>query len=520
MYSPVEMAMGENQPTKSIRQPLVTTRIGMFYFVVALCALIFGLLAISLPKLQGLQSMMWVATVAVCSLSGIISMRSVKTLRTIETELRRNTGQPNRWESVRPIIGEDPVTLAWNELLSEAGSNTAPSPSVEETTPSESVTLSRAMTGLPVAWVITDLDGRMLNINPPACNLFSLPEDANHVGRDLIDLLGLREGGDSAVAKRGRLLGNVRMIQERHHITVAGERLYLRIARSRLDGHFGDGEGLAWVLTDVTQQELASKARDQYLLKTTRELHDPLDLLKSATETLQSLDPEQSELRDECCGTLEAESERVLRLAEQLLSVGSMEAGSLVANRCELDVSLLLTQAIEQLRTMADQKRITIRVDVTTASPSVFGDREKLHAAIVNVIGNAVKYTPIGGEVDLRICLEHPWLRLHVQDNGPGIEPEDAPRVFDKFYRGNHNVNREVPGTGLGLAFTREVARTHGGDVELETAVGRGCTFTLSLPSSGSVASSRETGEDVGDQDDALAIGLTPTRALEHHREG
>ncbi|MEM6468567.1 MAG: HAMP domain-containing sensor histidine kinase [Planctomycetota bacterium] len=483
--------MGESSFSSPIRQPLVTTRIGMFYFVVALCALVFGLLAISLPKLPGLQSMMWVATVAVCSLSGLISMRSVRTLRIIETELQRNAGESSRWQTVRPILGDDTITRAWNELLAEAEKSRPLHAPVEATLDEDSLVLSRAMPSLPVAWVITDVDGRMLQINPAACNLFSLPEDANHVGRDLMDLLGLRAGGDSVASKRGRLLSNVRMIHERHHITISGERLYLRIARSRLDSRNGDGEGLAWVLTDVTQQELASKARDQYLLKTTRELRDPLDRIKAGSEKLQSIGPDQIETRDECCDTLAVESERVLRLAEQLLSVGSMEAGSLVANRCELDVSQLVNHAIDQLRNMADQKRITVRVETSGSSLSVFGDREKLHAAVVNVIGNAVKYTPVGGAVNVQLCLEHPWLNLFIQDNGPGIDPEETERVFDKFYRGNHSVNREIPGTGLGLAFTREVVRTHGGDVELDTVVGRGSTFKLSLPSSGSVENTR-----------------------------
>ncbi|MEM0926012.1 MAG: sensor histidine kinase, partial [Planctomycetota bacterium] len=139
--------------------------------------------------------------------------------------------------------------------------------------------------------------------------------------------------------------------------------------------------------------------------------------------------------------------------------------------------------------------------------------REKLHAAIVNVIGNAVKYTPVGGAVDIRLCLEHPWLILLVQDNGPGIESEDAPRVFDKFYRGSHAVNREIPGTGLGLAFTREVIRTHGGDVELETTLGRGTTFKLSLPSSGSSSNTPENDAEVPRSDLDRLEAVEPMRA-------
>lgn len=472
--------------TQAGRRPLVTTRIGFLFCVAALCALVCGLAACSVPQLKAFQSMMWVATVAVCSLTGLISMRSVRTLRTIETELLRNGGQPQRWKSVRPIIGQDQITDSWNELLREAESaQNADSDRAPASLDQEAITLARAMRGLPTAWVITDLDGRLLFISPPACSLFSLPEDANHVGRDLLDLLGLRAGDDAVIAKRQRLLSNVRMIQERHQVSMGGERVHLRIARSRLDGRSGDGEGLAWILSDVTQQELATKSRDQFLLTATHELRTPLNNLQAYAEALQAEEQLEIDRQKEFCNVIVSEAHRLGRLVDQLLTVGQMEAGSMVANRHELEILPMVQYATDQMQAQADQKGQRLKTDFSPKLPTVFGDRDKLQAALVNLVGNAVKYTPAAGEIVVRCAVQDSWVRIDIQDNGPGIEPDEQEKVFDKFFRGSNAANSEMRGNGLGLAFTREVARMHGGEVELHSEVGEGSTFTFRLPIGG-----------------------------------
>lgn len=468
------------------RSALVTTRIGTLFFSTAACALVCAIAAGAAPDVPQFQSLMWIATVAVCALSGLISMRSVGTLRTIETELQLCGGHPEKWKNVHPIIGHDPITDAWNELLHEATSNGVEKP---QRTPAdldqEAITLARAMRGLPTAWVITDLDGRILFISPPACSMFNLQEDANHIGRDLLDLLGLRTGDDAIIAKRQRLLSNVRMIHERHHSTMGDELVHLRIARSRLSGRSGDGEGMAWTLSDVTQQELATKSRDQFLLTATHELRTPLSNLQAYAEALQDEDQLEVERQKEFCNIIVSEANRLGRLVDQLLTVGQMEAGSMVANRHELELLPMVEYASEQMVAQAKQKRQTLSTDFSPKLPTVFGDRDKLQAALVNLVGNAVKYTPSDGEILVRALVEENWIRIDVVDNGGGIPEAEQTKVFEKFFRGSNTVNNEFRGNGLGLAFTREVARMHGGDVELKSTVGEGSTFTMRLPIGG-----------------------------------
>lgn len=471
---------------RSSNKPLVTTRIGVSFIVAATCALICAIAAGSVPHIPQFQALMWTATVSVCALGGLISMRSVKTLRTIETELLHCHGSPGRWRNARPILGQEEITAAWNELLHEAAACQERTPDRESASlDQEAITLARAMRGLPTAWVITDLNGRILFISPPACNMFSLAEEANHVGRDLLDLLGLRAGDDAVIAKRQRLLSNVRMIQERHRSTMGDETVHLRIARSRLGGRSGDGEGMAWTLADVTQQELATKSRDQFLLTATHELRTPLNNLQAYAEALQEEESLDVDRQNEFCNVIVSEANRLGQLVDQLLTVGQMDAGSMVPHRQELEMLPLVEFAMDQLVAQAKQKRQELMSDFSAKLPTVFGDQDKLQAALVNLIGNAVKYTPADGEISVWTNADEHWVRVKVIDNGPGIALEEQEQVFEKFYRGSSVIDTDLRGNGLGLAFTREVARMHGGDIELESTLGEGCTFTMRLPIGG-----------------------------------
>lgn len=470
------------------RSPLVTTRIGFYFFLTAVCVLVCALAASTYSDSKSFQALMWLTAVASCALAGMTSMRSVRALQVIESELRRAKGDPSRWAAARPIVGVDPVTEGWNELLlCVEQSQRAP---VVRRAPAELglevVTLARAMRGLPVAWVITDRHGSIRFTSPAACGLMGLADDSDHVGRDLLDILGLRLDTDESIREvRTRLLSDLRMVRERHALSIDSRTLQLRIRRSILDGRAGDGQGLAWILTDATQQDLATRARDQFLMTATHELRTPLGNLQAYAEALQEEDDLEVEQQKEFCNVIVSEANRLGRLVDQLLTVGQMEAGSMVAVRNELEMLPMVEYAWSQMMATAEKKSQQLMTDFAAKLPTVFGDRDKLQAALVNLVGNAVKYTPDGGEIIVRCGFDDEWIRVAVQDNGPGIPLDEQVKVFEKFYRGSNTVDLDERGNGLGLAFTREVARMHGGDIDLESRDGEGSTFTMRLPVGG-----------------------------------
>lgn len=501
-------------------RPLVTMRVGIAFLAISGCLLIAALIATKHPQDHQLHSLLWVGGIAACSLAGLVSMRSVQTLRTIEAELTRAARDPRSWRAARPLLGRDPATEGWNRVLQEIARAERPATPARNTAglEREAVTLARAMRGLPAAWVITDSDGSIRFLSPAACGLFALDEETDHAGRDLLELLGLRPRGaaddsgaaaddssatadDSSGATRAaphdpdqerqrseqlaELLGPVRMVGARLAVTITSRTLEIRIARSRLEGRSGDAEGFAWVLSDITQQQLATDARDQFLMTATHELRTPLSNLHAYAEALQDADELDVESQKEFCNVITSEAVRLGRLVDHLLTVSQMEAGSMVANRHELEMLPILEEAAEQVRTQAEQKQIQLTTDLSAKLPTVFGDREKLHAAVVNLVGNAVKYTPENGQVTVRCMAEDRWIRIEVEDNGIGIPEDEQARVFEKFYRCASAAQAGERGNGLGLAFSHEVVRLHGGEIQLISRVEEGSTFTMRLPIGG-----------------------------------
>ncbi len=473
---------------RNSKHPLVTTRVGVIFVAVAVAILACAIASHTLPDRAGLDALMWISAITICSFGGLVSMRSVRTLRTIEAELRLERSGKRRWQSARPIIGVDPITDGWNELIADIAH--AHQCSEQSRVPAaldhEVVTLARAMRGLPVAWIITDTDGRIRFLGPAACGLLALDESESHDGQDLTVLLGLRdETGESTSETLARMLSAVRMVSERHDVEIGSQHLHIRITRSRLSGRSGDGEGMAWVLTDETQQRLATNARDEFVMTATHELRTPLTNLQAYAEALQGEEGLEVERQKEFCNVITSEAIRLGRLVDQLLTVSQMEAGSMTAHRHELEMLPMLEYAADQLRGHAEQKQMKLATKLSAKLPIVIGDRDKLQAALVNLVGNAIKYTPEGGEVVLRAAVEDQWIRIDIEDNGPGIPEDEQEKVFNKFFRGNDTRDSDQRGNGLGLAFSREIARLHGGDIELQSTVGEGSTFTLKLPIGG-----------------------------------
>lgn len=449
----------------------------------------------------------WIAAVACCAVAGLIWVRDAGTLDCVESELLRTVADSKSWKDARKIVDPNPLALAWNNLLDHAGHL----PALNEKTRSvatlddEVITLARAMRDLPSAWLITDRDGLIRNAGLSAAALFAVTDRRALFGKDLLELLELRgpqrvEGqsvGESSsieeAAQRrtalSRLLSPVRMLNLRRDVTITGRLLHVRISRNRMVGRTGDGEGMIWVIEDITQQTLATKSRDQFLMTATHELRTPLGNLMAYAETLANAEDIDVEQQKEFCNILYAEAGRLSRLVDHLLSVGQMEVGSLVIAHADIDIATVITDAVENLHAQATSKNHTIELEVSPKLPQVRGDRDKLNAVLVNLIGNSIKYTPEGGAIQIRAYADESFVRVEVRDDGMGITEQDLPRIFDQFFRGtNPDVVAET-GNGLGLAFAREVARLHQGDIEVESRFGEGSIFTLKLPVGGEAKS-------------------------------
>jgi len=171
---------------------------------------------------------------------------------------------------------------------------------------------------------------------------------------------------------------------------------------------------------------------------------------------------------------------RLSRLVDSLLDLRRLEAGQMVLSRAQTNVNQLIAEAAEQVLPAAEGKDTVLRVELPPRLPFVSMDGDMIRRVIINLMDNAVKYTPRGGSIAVGAKATVTEVTISVRDNGPGIPPSEHTRVFNKFAR----LQREAApkGLGLGLAFCRLAIEAHGGKIWVESAVGRGSTFLFTLP--------------------------------------
>lgn len=236
------------------------------------------------------------------------------------------------------------------------------------------------------------------------------------------------------------------------------------------------------VIEDVTQQRVADESRQAFVASATHELRTPLTNVRLYVDSLLE-DPAQDPVkRSEAMNMISTEVRRLERMVGDLLSVAQIEAGQLKLHRDDVRLEPIFEELKVDFAEQAKRKDIGLRFDLPPKWPQIEGDRDKIVMALHNLIGNAIKYTPAGGQVTVKAGVENGQLAVDIADNGIGIKDEEQPLVFEKFYRAKDRRIANVTGTGLGLAIAREVVRLHGGDISLKSQVDKGSTFTMTLP--------------------------------------
>jgi signal transduction histidine kinase len=243
-----------------------------------------------------------------------------------------------------------------------------------------------------------------------------------------------------------------------------------------------DSAAAILVIEDVTQQRVADESRQAFVASATHELRTPLTNVRLYVDSLLE-DPAQDPVkRSEAMNMISTEVRRLERMVGDLLSVAQIEAGQLKLHRDDVRLEPIFEELKVDFAEQAKRKDIGLRWDLPPKWPQIEGDRDKIVMALHNLIGNAIKYTPAGGQVTVKAAADSATLAVDVADNGIGIKDEEQPLVFEKFYRAKDRRIANVTGTGLGLAIAREVVRLHGGDISLKSQVDKGSTFTMTLP--------------------------------------
>jgi signal transduction histidine kinase len=174
-------------------------------------------------------------------------------------------------------------------------------------------------------------------------------------------------------------------------------------------------------------------------------------------------------------------SERLLALVNDLLFAARLQAGKLQLDRERLDVAGIVRQSVLEARPRAEAKAITLSLEEETVPPAA-ADRGRMFQLLDNLISNAIKFTPEDGRVDVRVGPHDGGIRIEVADSGIGIPESERARLFDRFFRASTAVQRQIPGTGLGLYIARAIVEAHGGAIDVRSDEGSGTTFCVDLP--------------------------------------
>jgi two-component system, OmpR family, sensor histidine kinase VicK len=243
----------------------------------------------------------------------------------------------------------------------------------------------------------------------------------------------------------------------------------------------GNLRGVLAVLQDVTKEEELNRIQQEFVANVSHELKTPLTTVKSYVETLLNGAMEDPSICKNFLRVVEGETERMVRLVKDLLVLSRLDYRQLAWELREADLAELLQETARELAFRNPPPAPRLSTDLPPLAPLTF-DRDKIKQVLLNVLGNAYKFTPSGGRITLRAFEGEMAVTVSVADTGPGIPAADVPRVFERFYRVDKTRSRKLGGTGLGLAIARQLVEAHGGRIWLESAPGEGTTVFFTLP--------------------------------------
>ena len=244
------------------------------------------------------------------------------------------------------------------------------------------------------------------------------------------------------------------------------------------------GDGRVYAMRDVTEEHALEQARSEFVATASHELRTPLAAVYGAVKTLRREDLElEGSVANTFLEMIESETERLSAIVNQILLAGQLESGRVSLVEREFDLVELVDGVLDAARVTAPET-VEFQVEAANGVGPLRGDEDKLRQVLVNLIENAVKYSPDGGTVTVGLSAENGRARIEVRDLGLGIPESDHERVFEKFTRLDPGLSRGVGGTGLGLYIARELVERMGGAIAVASALGTGSTFAVELPTS------------------------------------
>jgi len=327
------------------------------------------------------------------------------------------------------------------------------------------VQLKALLGSLPVGLLLTDQQGQVLWCNPEARQMLSLEPVSPRLDRGLVSTV-------KRVAKSQQ--------SELHELQPTAD-VKLQLRAMPLAGPSGAKDQVICIVTDVSERRHQEEFYRNFIQNISHELLTPLAAIAGHVANIKECSIEEVESWRHSQEIIEREVRRLTGLTGNLLLLSRLESG--VPLRLEpTNIGVIVEEAVSGLVRLAQAKAIQLSIQSPRRLPRTPADRDRIKQVFINLLDNAIKYCPEGSEVQVRLQSDGENVIVEVADNGPGIPKEDLPHVFEKMYRVEKERTRAAEGSGLGLSIVRKIVRLHGGQITVESTVGKGTTFTVRLP--------------------------------------
>jgi len=257
-----------------------------------------------------------------------------------------------------------------------------------------------------------------------------------------------------------------------------------------LQAHFapviaGEGEfwGVVTVLRDITREREIAQAKSEFVSIVAHELRTPMTSIKGYTDlVLNGAAGQITDMQNQFLGVVKSNADRLAALVADLLDLSRIETGRVMLKRQSLKLGPVIEEVVQSLQSLIEETRVRVDVQVPTGLPPVSADHDRVVQVLTNLISNACKYTPAKGAVVISVQRADSMLQTDISDTGIGIPAEHMERIFERFERGDHELVRQRPGTGLGLPIAKTIVEIHGGRIWVRSEVDKGSVFSFTLP--------------------------------------
>lgn len=329
------------------------------------------------------------------------------------------------------------------------------------------------LTNMTDGIIAVNLEGEIILANPAVYSIFNIKKEDLY-NRDF----------DSIAEQLGLGMNHIDLLSdsEKNFNILNVNNLIIKVSVVQIMNDWNEAEGAMLVFQDVTEQEKLDKMRKEFVANVSHELRTPLTTIKSYTETLLDGAMENKEYTENFLKVINSESERMTRLVKDLLQLSKLDYDKTEWNMKSLNVLNITRDCVMKMEMSAKQKNQALTFEIHEELCEINGDKDRIEQVIINIISNAIKYTPENGSIKVKALMNGNNVEIRIVDTGIGIPKEDLPRLFERFYRVDKARSRAMGGTGLGLSIAKNIVEAHNGSIRIESEYGKGSEVIIDFP--------------------------------------